>query len=360
MEYEDVIIPYTVLDELDNIKADRRRDRETRYVARRAVRLIKDLDIPCKDFCSDRVTADETFLFDVAERHTIYTKDMLLYEKGKAMERDIRYFDPEIDTYTGVIERTLTPSEFQKFMEHNNIGWDEDLPQNQFIDFGDALGRYKDGQVFRVSWSNKKKISGIDELNRRQIMAYDILFDESIKVIVLWGVAGTGKTALAIKAAIQMTDHEIYENILLSRPNVQIGEELGILPGNIEEKQSPFIQPFRDNMKSFQLSAIPEIQPLSTVKGRDIKDTIYIVDEAQDIPPKNMKMLVERMGHNSKLILTGDTRQVDKRGLTPKYNGISFVANRLKGQDIFACIELTDIERSDIAKLGELLRTDIV
>jgi PhoH-like ATPase len=358
-EYKDVVVPYTVLDELDKIKADGRRSRDTRYIARRATRLIRELDIKCEDFGFEDTYADLALLLDLSRDNTVYTKDMLLYEKGKALNRDIVYFEPELDTYTGVVKRKLPTDKYDKFMEHNNIGWEEDLPQNQFVDFGRALGRYKDGQIFKISWRNSHKIAGIDELNRRQIMAYDVLFDPKIKVVVLWGVAGTGKTALAIKSAIQLAQQEEYENVLLSRPNVEVGEELGILPGGINDKQSPFIQPFRDNMKSFQMKTVPQIQPLSTVKGRDIKDTFYIIDEAQDIPPNRMKMLVERMGENSKLIITGDIRQVDKRGLTPKYNGISFVANRLKGQELFACIELDEVERSEVSKLGELLRESI-
>lgn len=354
----EVVVPFIVLNELDRLRHGKRKD--SRYTARRAVRNIIDLDIECQDFgFGNEKYADDPLIEIVLENQglDLYTNDYSMFKKGEARGASIYHYDPEIDTYTGIVRRELKGDKYKKFLENNNIGWGhEKLYENQFVDFDNALGRYQDGQIRKVSWHNRHKIAGIDELNRRQIMAYDVLFDPKIKVVILWGVAGTGKTALAIKSAIQQAQQEVYENVLLSRPNVQMGEELGILPGGINDKQSPYIMPFEDNMKSFQIKTVPEIQPLQTVKGRDIKDTFYVIDEAQDIPPNNIKMLVERMGKGSKLVLTGDVRQVDKRGLTPNYNGITFASNRLKESRITACVELDEVERSETAKLGELLR----
>lgn len=354
---DEIVVPLIVLNELERLKNGRS---DTSYTARRAIRNIINLEIECRDFgYYDKEYADKP-LIEISldnEDVELYTNDYSMYKKGKGLGANIIHFDPEIDTYSGVIERELGTDKYKKFMDNNNIGWGhERLNENQYIDFGRALGRYNGGEVRKVSWHNRHKLSGIEELNRRQIMAYDLLFDDSVKVVVLWGVAGTGKTALAIKSAIQLAQQERYENVLLSRPNVQTGEELGILPGGIADKQDPYIMPFKDNMKSFQLKTVPQIQPLQTVKGRDIKDTFYVVDEAQDISPNNMKMLVERMGKGSKLVLTGDVRQVDKRGLTPNYNGITFVADKLKGNRLFGCVELNEVERSEVAKLGNLLR----
>jgi PhoH-like ATPase len=349
------VIPYSVLEELDQIKFDNRRSRETKYVARRAVRNLVDYNIECKDFNNEYNIADDDLLeISQLDCYKVYTGDLLLVKKGKALNANIELFDPEIDTYTGIVERDLSPKDYNKFIENGNIGWGhEELYHNQFIDFGEVLGQYRDGQVFKVSWNNARKVRDIKELNRRQILAYELLQDQSVTVAVLWGRAGTGKTALATKTAFDFVQKSYYDKVMISSPNVQVTEELGFLPGGIEEKQAPYIQPFADNMESYQLNA--QIQPLSTVKGRDIKDTLYIIDEAQDIPPSHMKLLVERIGKGSKVIFTGDVRQIDKAGLTPHYNGITFLTNRLKGQEGFGCIELDEIERSDTAKLGRFL-----
>ena len=356
-DFENVVIPYTVLEELDKLKTDK----ITGYTARRAVRKIKDNNIRCRDFNKSHDFTDDALLEIIEENGgTLYSNDYLVYLKGKARELNVQLYDPQLDTYKGVVEKQIEPSQLDKMMKHNNIGWSgENLDVNTYIDFNKVIGKYKEGTVFKIPWSNKHKVNGIDTLNNRQIMAYDALTDSSIKVVVLWGKAGTGKTALATKLAMQQMRSEKYDNVLLSRPNIEIGEELGILPGGIEDKQSPFIAPFKDNMSSIQLSSVPEIQPLSTVKGRDIKDTFYVIDEAQDIPPENIITLVERMGEGSKIIFTGDVRQIDKNGLTPKYNGITFLSNALRGSELFACIELTEVERSETAKLGDKLRENL-
>jgi PhoH-like ATPase len=352
---DEIIVPFIILDELDGLK----NSKNVGYNARTVLRAIKKYNIKCQNFKLSEQVVDKALL-DICRIHELelITGDYRVYLEGKENNIKCEHYQPDINTYTGVVKRKLTPDEYNQLQEHNSVGWSkEKLHENQYVDCDSILARYRSGTLHKVSWSNKHKIQGIDELNRRQVMAYDAIFNPDITTVILWGVAGTGKTALAIKSAIQLAQQERYSNVLLSRPNVQIGEELGILPGGIKEKQDPFIKPFEDNMKSFQMKTVPEIQPLQTAKGRDIKDTFFIIDEAQDIEPDKMKMLVERMGKGSKLVLTGDVRQVDKRGLSPAYNGLSFVANRLKGSRLTACVELDKVERSESAKeLGELLR----
>lgn len=356
-EYDNVVIPLIVIKELDRLK--RSRSRNTKYTARRASRMIFNNNIECKDFgyVKEEDYADVPLL-EIAQKedYKVYTKDRNIVLQAQALEEcDVEYYEPIETTYTGIVERELTEDKLNKFMEHNSTGWShEKLKYNQYIDFGRALGVYRDGTVFRVSWSNARKVKGIKELNRRQVLAYDLLNNPKITVACIWGRAGTGKTALAIKSALELTQRGKYETIVLSRPNIQRGKELGILPGEIEDKQAPYMQPFRDNISNSNINF--EIQPLQTVKGRDIKNAIYIIDEAQDIPPEEIKPLVERISRGSKIIFTGDSDQIDNKALTPKYNGITHLVDRLKGQKLFGCIKLDKVERSETAKLGELLR----
>lgn len=362
-EYKDnLVIPYIVLGELD--KAKNRND-ELGYKARKATRYIIEKDIRVENFYnyhkSELEVDNKLIKISTISQTKVLTKDLLLYLKAKSKgdEHSVELFsEAKKEVYTGIKkDLTLTNKQKGKLYKNGYIKTKLDMHENQFAYLDDIIVRYKQGKLIKVGWN--KGVQGFDKLNARQIMAHELLYDKDVRVIALWGKAGTGKTAMAIKSAITMANEELYSNVLLSRPTIQNGikeEKLNTLPGNIEDKQAPFMQPFKDNMDSFQTLLVPEIQPLTTIQGRSIKDTLYIIDEAQNIKPRDIPSIVERMGKKSKLVLTGDPRQIIRNDLNYNNNGLSFLVNTLKGDKLFGCVNLTKVERGEIAKLGDKLR----
>jgi len=246
----------------------------------------------------------------------------------------------------------------QSYLEVGSHPFFKDVKENQFFDADRLILRRKDGKMFLINWDDKYALSKDFKLNRRQLMAFDLLMDKTVSVNAIWGKYGTGKTSLVIRTALRLFNKDMYKKIIVSRPKIETGfkeENLGTLPGDVLEKYSPFLKCFEDNATRTQFNMF-EVQPLTTIKGRDIKDTIFIIDEAQDISPDKMPMIIERLGKNSKLILLGDPNQIDNRGLTKFNNGLIFTINNLKDYENFGSIQLVENERSKTAMLGEELR----
>ncbi|MFW6377202.1 MAG: PhoH family protein [bacterium] len=365
MEYDNVIVPYVILEELDKLNHFSK-SRTTKYQARKARDYIYNNNITCKKLID---TFDENYYTDdilvglsQTSQYKVITGDLLMYLKGKSLGGDIELYKRDTDTYTGVktmmLDQDIIDTVYEKGIAKT---YSTELFENQFIEIINSplSVRYKDGYLFKVD--RNKKLDDLHKLNRRQCMALDLLYDKDVQVVCLWGTAGTGKTAISIKSALRMVKNGDYGQVMVSRPMIQDGskeEKLGTLPGDKYEKTAPFTMPFKDNMKHMQYSEcdFPDVQPLTTVKGRSIEDTIYIIDESQDIPPEKMPKLVERMGRNSKLIITGDPRQIDNKNLNESYNGISFLCNSLKGQKAFGCVQLDKNERKGASLLGDILR----
>lgn len=364
LERDNVCIPYVVLGELDEMKQD---NDAQGFKARRAVRAIIQNEIKTRYFEEGIVWDENTSVDDKLVHYCTYTptklvtNDFLLSLRADAKGGNCELYTlKEREVYEGVKEGVLPEETINDLYEHGRADaceLDLDLNENEFFDTGKVIAKYRDGVLFKVGYN--KTVRGFDKLNRRQLMAYDLLYDPKVKVVILWGKAGTGKTALSIKSAIQMQNQEDYIDVLLSRPTVQNGtkeEKLATLPGDVESKQAPFMKPFQDNMDSFQTLNVPSIQPLTTIQGRSIKDTFYIIDEAQNIAPTDMPHIVERMGEESKLIISGDPRQIIRRDLNYNHNGISFASNSLKESELVGCVHLTDNERSEMSKLGDVMR----
>ncbi|MBJ6750114.1 PhoH family protein [Geomonas anaerohicana] len=206
--------------------------------------------------------------------------------------------------------------------------------------------------------------------NLEQSLALDALLDDDIKIVTLVGKAGTGKTLLAIAAGLQKTAEEnVYNRLLVSRPVFPMGRDLGFLPGDIEEKLSPWMQPIFDNVelllsghegekrhskgyKELMAMGILEIEPLTYIRGRSIPNQYMIVDEAQNLTPHEIKTIVTRAGEGTKIILTGDPYQIDNPYVDAESNGLTYVVERLKEQTISAHVTMTKGERSDLAELA--------
>ena len=222
-----------------------------------------------------------------------------------------------------------------------------------------------------VNRVEKTRTYGIDPRNAEQTFALDALARPEVQLVALTGKAGTGKTLLALAAAIHQ--RKMYTQIFLARPIVPLGNrDLGYLPGDVGEKIGPYMQPLFDNLsvikqkfkqQSKEFSRIEEMQqteklvitPLAYIRGRSLSRVFFIVDEAQNLTPHEVKTIITRAGEGTKMIFTGDIQQIDSPYLDTKSNGLTYLADRMKGQDIFAHVHLVKGERSYLADLASNL-----
>jgi PhoH-like ATPase len=211
-------------------------------------------------------------------------------------------------------------------------------------------------------------VYGIKPRNAEQTFSIDVLSDPEIKLVALTGKAGTGKTLLALAAALEQ--HKQFEQILLARPIVALSNrDLGFLPGDAMEKINPYMQPLYDNLgvikhifnpRSTEYQKIEELQkedrlvitPLAYIRGRSLSNVYFIIDEAQNLTPHEIKTIITRAGEGTKMIFTGDLQQIDSPYLDIKSNGLAYLTERMKGQEIFAHINLLKGERSFLAELA--------
>jgi PhoH-like ATPase len=212
---------------------------------------------------------------------------------------------------------------------------------------------------------------GIAPRNAEQTMALDMLLNPDIPLVTLTGVAGTGKTLLALAAALE--NRRLYWQIHLSRPVIPLERQsIGFLPGDINDKIGPFMMPLYDNLniirrqfhpnskEAKKLKDIEEneklvIEPLAFIRGRSMQKAFIIVDEAQNLDAHEVKTIITRAGEGTKIVFTGDTEQVDDRRLEDGRNGLSKLVDRFKGQKLYAHIELIKGERSELAALAAKL-----
>ncbi len=212
---------------------------------------------------------------------------------------------------------------------------------------------------------------GVKPRNAEQTFAMHALMNPAIKLVTLQGVAGTGKTLLALAAALEQKKE--YLQIILARPIVPLSNrDIGFLPGTAERKIDPYMQPLWDNLefiksqfseneKRYKQILVMlkekkiEITPLAFIRGRSLSNVYFIVDEAQNLTPHEVKTIITRAGANTKIIFTGDIRQIDTPYLDEQSNGLSYIIDRLKGNSLFAHITLTKGERSELANLANEL-----
>jgi len=214
----------------------------------------------------------------------------------------------------------------------------------------------------------KQAAYGIEPKNAEQTFALDALINPDIQLVSLTGKAGTGKTLLALAAALHQ--HKKYKQILLARPIVPLANrDLGFLPGDIKEKMDPYMQPLFDNLtvikhrfshQSPEFIRINDmikeeklvITPLAFIRGRSLSSVFFIVDEAQNLTPHEIKTIITRAGEGTKMVFTGDIEQIDSPYLDTASNGLSYLSDKMKDQDIFAHVNLVKGERSYLAELA--------
>ena len=217
----------------------------------------------------------------------------------------------------------------------------------------------------------KQKMYGIDPRNAEQTFALDALVRPEVQLVALTGKAGTGKTLLALAAALHQ--RKLYTQIFLARPIVPLANrDMGFLPGDVKEKIEPYMQPLFDNLsvirhkfsqQSPEFNKIEEmlkndklvITPLAYIRGRSLSRVFFIVDEAQNLTPHEVKTIITRAGEGTKLVFTGDIEQIDSPYLDSRSNGLSYLSDKMRNQDIFSHVNLVKGERSYLAELASNL-----
>jgi PhoH-like ATPase len=232
-----------------------------------------------------------------------------------------------------------------------------------------GLGRcVGDGKIRRVAVPTEG-IMGVRPRNREQTFALDLLLDDSVRLVTLVGAAGTGKTLLALAAGLKRcVQHGAYTRLLVSRPIIPLGRDLGFLPGDVDEKLGPWMKPIFDNLEfllmsggkrrglpeldEMMTSGIIEVEPLTYIRGRSLPQQYVIVDEAQNLTPHEVKTIVTRCGEGTKIVLTGDPFQIDNPYVDAATNGLTYAANRMHAESLVGHIVLTKGERSALANLA--------
>lgn len=292
------------------------------------------------------------------------------------------------DIYTGTSSLNVKGGLIDDFYAKRKLpmeGTEHNFHPNQFIFVKDegnpnhtAIGRFDLGQnsivpVFKPS----EGLWGVYPRNAEQAFAIDLLLNDEIKLVSLVGKAGTGKTLLAIAAGLSKTvDEGLYSRLLVSRPVMPMGHDIGYLPGTIEEKLNPYMQPIFDNIDFlFGVSSVAKtnrrgagkgtqelinqgllnIEPLTYIRGRSIPNQFMIVDEAQNLTPHELKTIITRAGEGTKIVLTGDTMQIDHPYLDSMNNGLASVVECFKNEAIAGHVTMVKGERSKLSELATQL-----
>ncbi len=280
--------------------------------------------------------------------------------------------------YSGVTELYLSYEEIDRFYREGYLDYrNGDLHAHQFcilkIDDSSsksALARYSHHRLQKLTHDGKA-VYGIKALNKEQKFALDLLLDETIQVVTLVGKAGTGKTILALAAGLEkvLEGGGRYNRILITRPIVPLGNDIGYLPGDKEDKIRPWMQPIYDNLEYLCNEHIQpngcidylltngkiELEALTYIRGRSIPKQFIICDESQNLSPHVIKTILTRVGRGSKIIFTGDPEQIDHPYLDASSNGLSYLVEKIKGEELSGHITLIKGERSGIAELGARL-----
>ncbi len=320
-----------------------------------------------------------------SERTVLVTKDINLRMKAKSVGIKAEdYLTGMIqnidDLYTGrnLVEGVNTDFIDRMYQEHSipldQTGLNIDpKPYEYYIlrNTHKSLLSCYDYQQKSLRLVEKKKCYGILPRNSEQTFALDALTNPAVTLVSLSGKAGTGKTLMALAAALEIQMN--YKQILLARPIIPLSNrDMGFLPGDIQEKLDPYMQPLFDNLSvirnqfdetSQQYIGINKlmadekliITPLAYIRGRSLSQVFFIVDEAQNLTPHEVKTIITRAGEGTKIVFTGDPYQIDTPYLDSRSNGLTYLIDKMKGQDIYAHITLERGERSHLAELASQL-----
>ncbi|MCK4500221.1 PhoH family protein [Candidatus Babeliales bacterium] len=410
-----VFIPIYVLEEVDNFKS--RMDevgRNAREFCRQLDKLRKvgslhsEVGVEVNDsggmlcvyFLEDETppvgTADrilmDTLIIMVAEdirdlmdgETVLVTKDANMRIRADSLGMRVEDYQAtkvlSSEAYKGHSEIYMTGKQISRMFKAGYVDLDneEELSPNEYLVIRNSddpdktvLGKY-DAQNKRVLPLNKefqkRGVMGVKPRNVGQQFALDALMDPEIKLVTLLGLAGSGKTIMACAAGIaQVKQQSIYERVLVARPIMPMGKDIGFLPGPMEDKLAPYMQPIEDNISvimgkqhqsgksNFEVlkeKGTLEIEALTFIRGRSLPNNFMIIDEAQNLTLLEVKTILTRVGEGTKIVLTGDPDQIDSPHLDSESNGLSYVIKKFKDQSIAASITLTEGERSELATLA--------
>ncbi|MCX5792100.1 MAG: PhoH family protein [Elusimicrobia bacterium] len=413
-KFEDntVVIPISVIEELDTFKnAGDERGRSARIVSRKldgyrvkgklstgvktehGGTLIVELDRPQvlpKEF--KLVEMDNRILnnafWHAQKKHTIIlvTKDINLRLKAEAVglvAQDYEAGKVNVDElYSGIVAEDVTSDTVDKFYKDHVIASPSpDLSPNEFVVLHSredakksAIGRVDPADITKLRALNPEPSPwGIRPLNKEQRCAMELLMDDSVKLVTLLGAAGTGKTLITLVCGLQKSVEEnIYRKLIICRPIVPVGKDIGFIPGTKEEKLSTWMGAIYDNLefimdKRHQESAMEkfeyllqnekiEIASVTHIRGRSLPKQYMIVDDAQNLTPHEIKTILSRAGEGTKVVVTGDPYQIDNPYLDIASNGLTYIVDRMRGQKLYGHVTFTKTERSPLAALvAELL-----
>ncbi|GAB4278627.1 MAG: PhoH family protein [Marinilabiliales bacterium] len=255
-----------------------------------------------------------------------------------------------------------------------NFKFERELNANEYLILrntkSSVLCHYDDAKKV-ITRVEKYPVFGIEPRNAEQTFSIDALMRKDVLLVALTGKAGTGKTLLALASALQQ--NKMYNQILLARPIIPLANrDLGYLPGDVKDKIGPYMQPLFDNLtvikhslksQSKEFAKIEEMQkderlvitPLAYIRGRSLSNVFFIVDEAQNLTPHEVKTIITRAGEGTKIVFTGDIQQIDSPYLDSQSNGLTYLTDKMKGQNLFAHVNLVKGERSYLAELASNL-----
>jgi PhoH-like ATPase len=414
----DVAIPITVLEELDNFKKG---NEIKNFEAREFIRFLDDLSgqgnlqdwiqLPGKNKGKLKVVmntkpqgsidAEVVFaerkadhkILNVAiilqkefpsSRVVLVTKDINLRIKAKSLNIPAEDYNTgkvqDLDSlYTGSTIVENIPAEVinqiydQGFCSADVIEKELLIENHYYIlkSLKNSVLAYYNSVERRIEHVEKKSVYGIKPRNAEQTFAIHAILNPNVKLVTIQGVAGTGKTLLALAGTLEQRKY--FKQIYLARPIVPLSnKDIGYLPGDIKSKLNPYMEPLFDNLKFIQnqfnetdadYQRITEmvnkeklvITPLAYIRGRSLSNICFIVDEAQNLTPHEVKTIISRAGENTKIIFTGDVYQIDTPYLDSESNGLSFLIDRLKNNQLYAHITLEKGERSELANLANAL-----
>ena len=310
----------------------------------------------------------------------LVTKDINFRLKAEAIginSQDYLKDKSEIEQYMGFLDikrDELKADVTERFASGEMIPLDslnvksEDVHPNMYISLNDQyFGKVnkESDSIIPLKYNFESKFYSIFALNKEQLFALDAMMDETVSLITLTGPAGTGKTLIALAAGLKLCmEEKKYEKMIVTKPVVPMGQDIGFIPGSAEEKLRPWVQPIFDNLEFLfgkkgiraeeylKKRNLIEIEVLSYIRGRSIPDQLIIIDESQNLTPHEIKTIITRVGENSKIILTGDPEQIDHPYLDEMSNGLMYAGSRFYGQKIAAHLHLTKGERSELASIG--------
>jgi PhoH-like ATPase len=410
----EVVLPIEVIEELDEFKKDhdekgrnareairgldrfRRKGKLGNGVATEGgglIKIIANIDLShavrelglSPDIVDNRILMTAYVLQRQEKKVIFVSKDINARVKADAIGIKAMDFEKEkIDfdrLYTGWRKIKTTKEKIDNFYTHGitGEGMPADFMPNEFALLSDsenekhtALARYShEKKRFQHIKYGGKEIWSVKPRNKEQVMAQELLCDDSVRLVTLVGTAGTGKTLLALAAGLKkVLQDATYDKMLISRPIMPLGRDIGYLPGTKEEKLENWMEPIFDNLE-FILSmhrkkqrgrfktvedlldtGLLQLEALTYMRGRSIPKQFIIIDEAQNLTPHEIKTVITRTGNYAKMVLTGDPYQIDNPYLDSSSNGLTYCVEKMKKQPMFGHVTLTSSERSELASIA--------